>query len=97
MENEDAPSIGRIVLFGLMLALFFVVVFQSITFFVDVLYNLPDVVGEAVGEHPSFMPTLYQITYVLTLWLRRMFTNPLSLAAIICIAFIYWVLNERER
>lgn len=96
MAKEDAPSVGRIVLFGLMLALFFVVIFQGFVFMTEIIYSLPSTVSEAVGDHPAFMPLFYQIVSVVGLWLYRLFTNPLALASLICIAFLYWVLNERD-
>lgn len=94
--TKDTPSVGRIVLFGLMLALFFTVAFQGFSLLIEILYSLPDTMSGAIGNHPAFMPTLYRIVSVTGLWLYRLFTNPLALASLICIAFIYWILNEQD-
>lgn len=95
MSLDDTPSVGRIVLIGVVLVVFFSILAQAMSFIANSIRSVDTLTEDLIGKHYSFMPTLTQVSLTISDWLYIVFTNPISLAVLVMIAFVYWVMNER--
>lgn len=94
MSTTDRMSIGRILLFGLIIAAFFTVIHQAVSFLVGVLVKTVDIVGDVVGE-PNIMSSLQSFAVSVASWIAKVLSNPIGFAVIIVIAILYIVVTER--
>lgn len=86
-------SVGRIVLFCLIVSAFFVVVYHALAFMVESMSAALRIVGDSTGE-PRIMGTLYSIATTVFDWLRRVIVSPMGLAVVLLITMIYAVVTE---
>lgn len=91
--EEDRVSIGRIILFGLIVSAFFGVIYSVISYAVELTLTTPQLVETAVGRN-EFMPNLRSVASTLASWLGKVFTSEIGLAVVIVVTLIYAVLTE---
>lgn len=88
-------SVGRIILFGLIVSAFFTVVFAMVSYIVETVWGLPNIVKSFSGE-PEMMKDLWNVASTVGGWIRKIFTSEIGLAVVLLVAILYTILTEHD-
>lgn len=93
--SDDKVSVGRIVLFGLVVSAFFTTIFTMMTYMIEGISGIPNIMKSFSGE-PETMKDLWSITSTIGGWIKKIFTSEIGFAVILLVGILYTILTEHD-